>query len=64
MVSPDRKRIAVQGTVDGDRHAGWVDATENFIDVTAALYGKRSDFSGLTESTPLGFDGQGKFYYE
>ena len=64
MVSPDRKRLAVQSTVDGDRHAGWIDATGNFTDVTADIYGKRSNFSGPIESTPLGFDGQGKFYYE
>lgn len=63
MVSPDRTRVLVSRSVDGDGHAGWLDTTGAFTDVTAAILGKRSDFSGPVSSGSEGFDAHGRFYY-
>lgn len=64
LVSPDRGRIMAQRNVNGDFHTGWITADGNFVDVTAATMGQRTDFSGPISSTGLGFDGKGNFYYK
>lgn len=64
LVSPDRNRIMAHRNVNGDFHTGWITADGEFVDVTAATMGQRTDFSGPISSTGLGFDGKGSFYYK
>jgi len=63
LLSPDRTRIMAQRKVNGDFHTGWITADGQFVDVTAATMGQRTDFSGPVSSSGLGFDGKGSFYY-
>ncbi len=63
VVAPDRTRVMAQRKVDGDFHTGWLTAKGDFVDVTAATMGERSDFSGPVSSFGLGFNRQGNFHY-
>jgi len=62
-VSPDRARAMAQREVNGDSHVGWVTADGQFVDVTAATLGERSDFSGPVSSSGVGFNNRGDFFY-
>ena len=63
VLAPDRTRIMAQRKVDGDFHTGWITANGDFVDVTAATLGQRSDFSGPISSFGVGFNSQGSFFY-
>lgn len=62
-ISPDRTRAMAQREVNGDSHVGWVTADGQFVDVTAATVGERSDFSGPVSSSGVGFNNKGDFFY-
>lgn len=62
---PDLRRIAATQTFpsDGSTHAGWVTATGQFVDVTAAVSGQQSDFSSAIKHTSPAFGADGSFYF-
>lgn len=62
-VSPDRTRAMAQREVNGDSHTGWVTADGQFVDVTAATRGERNDFGGPINSSGVGFNNKGDFFY-
>ena len=63
VVAPERDRVMAQKKVDGDFHTGWITADGDFVDVTAATMGERTDFSGPVSSFGVGFNRQGVFHY-
>ncbi|MFC4128110.1 hypothetical protein [Nocardia rhizosphaerae] len=63
LVSPDLTKVLVNRKIDGDLHAGWLDRAGAFTDVTAAVQGPKTDFSGPITGNGYGFDGRGRFYY-
>lgn len=62
---PGLQRIAATQTFssDGSAHAGWVTATGQFVDVTAAVAGDQSDFSSAITHTSPAFGADGSFYF-
>ena len=63
VVAPDRARVMAQREVNGDWHTGWLTADGEFVDVTAATQGERTDFSGPVSSFGVGFNTKGDFAY-
>ncbi|CAM2905907.1 hypothetical protein [Skermania piniformis] len=61
-VSPDGSLIVATKTVRGETHAGWVDRSGKFTDVTAAVSGT-NDFRPPAKHEPFGFDRAGNYYY-
>lgn len=63
VVSPDRTRVMAQQKVNGDFHSGWITADGEFVDITDATLGQRSDFSGPVSTFGVGFNRQGNYHY-
>ncbi|MGW4356305.1 hypothetical protein ACWELJ_29885 [Nocardia sp. NPDC004582] len=66
-VSPDWKLLGATMAVGRDTHAGWIDTSGNFTDVTAQILRSappRSDFAKPLIQAVAGFDSAGAFYFE
>lgn len=64
LFTPDLARMAATRTVAGKAHAGWVDRSGTFTDVTAALTAAVPDsFRSAPEQSAIGFGPTGDFYF-
>ncbi|MRH88341.1 hypothetical protein GFY24_12945 [Nocardia sp. SYP-A9097] len=66
-VSPDWKLMGASATVGRENHAGWVDDSGQFTDVTALILKNspaKPDFSRPINQSAIGFDSAGALYLE
>lgn len=67
VLSPDWNRIAAVENVGTEVHAGWVDQSGVFFDVTSKVVGNTpqpGDFDKPLHHESIGFDSAGNFYFE
>ncbi|MFD3430958.1 hypothetical protein [Nocardia fluminea] len=60
--SPDLQRMAATKTVGTENHVGWIDASNAFIDISAANHSANS-FANKPDGASPTFDANGGFYY-